>query len=375
MSNPPHIAVAVETLIGRELLIGCADYAHTARWGSVSVIPWSSAREGFVPNRGYDGAVFMIWDAALLKVARGLGCPIINVSNTAHAADVTTIQTDDRAIGRLAADHLIERGLRQFGAVKSADDQPGERVEGFLERLAELGFPVGNMPLLNAAELWQPAAVLGRLRDLPKPIGFFCFDDDSALWLIRACDRAGLSVPNAVAVLGCDDIDSIVAQASPSLSSIALPWRQIGNLAAASLHALIDGRPVAPLTRVPPSSVMRRGSTQINVVDDPEVTHALQVMRTAEGMRMTVGELADGLSMTRRTLERRFRDLVGTSPASEQRRLRIERACVLLTEGDLPIHAIARELGFAYANHFSTAFIATMRISPTAYRAARSRRP
>ncbi|HEV7300163.1 MAG TPA: helix-turn-helix transcriptional regulator [Tepidisphaeraceae bacterium] len=108
------------------------------------------------------------------------------------------------------------------------------------------------------------------------------------------------------------------------------------------------------------------------LVNDPELTHALQVMRTAEGMRITVGELADGLSMTRRTLERRFRDLVGTSPASEQRRLRIERACVLLTEGGLPIQAIARELGFAYANHFSTAFIATMRISPTTYRAARA---
>ena len=368
----PRVLVAVATGNGgRDIVSGVLEYADTAGWGHVAVTPFGKVFRGIGPEGRFDGAIFMVWNPLIASVAERLNCPIVNVAAKSDVAPYTTVQTDDDAIGKLAVQHLWERGLRRFGAVEVDDvGTHGDRVESYLQELRVRGIPTSDVVLLKQAQAWDFDATIPLLKKLPKPIGFFGFTDNAALGLVRACGIGGVRVPNEVAVLGCDNVDSLVEQASPLLSSIQLPMLQLGRMAGETLDRLLHGATDVPeQSLVSPLRVITRGSSQIDVVADSQITHALQIMRTPEGLRRNIGELADSLLMTRRTLERRFRRFVGCSPADELRRLRLERAMVLLAKSKMPIYQIAADLGFATATHFSTFFVENTNSSPTKYRA------
>jgi LacI family transcriptional regulator len=369
----PKIAVAVEPRLGREVILGCTDYAESAGWEEFSVIPFESFMRGRVPRQRFDGAVTMVWNEELRRAARALGCPVVSLTGREQSGPFHNVQTDDRAIGRLAARHLLERGLKRFCAGTSYEGI-GERVEGFLAELSAHGLDRRGVLLFNHTQVVDEDSLDRLLAAMKKPFGCFCFCDDLALEVVRACNRAGIRVPNDAAVVGCDNIDLTVMQSSPPLSSIDLPMRLLGRIACEVLDRILRGDRNVPLcTLVPPVQVVPRGSTQIDVVDDPEITQLLQTMRTPEGLRQNITELADRLSMTRRTMERRFRKLVGRSPADELRRLKLERAKTLLAHSTIPVHQIAADLGFATAAHFTTFFSHATTQTPTQYRKAHRR--
>ena len=365
----PKVVVIVEARLGREILVGCLDYAERADWPGLLVGLHPLAERGQIELPPCDGVIAMIWSPTHARALRQLGCPIVNVAALSSTAPFVTVQSDDHAIGALAAQHLLDRGLRHFGAIHPRDQATGQRVDGFLDELARAGTHRREVALFRDDVVEDTDELASRLSKLQRPLGVFAYADYTALHLIRACGRAGLRVPNEVAIVGCDNMEGVVEQASPPLSSVALSWQRIGWLAAERLDALMRGDDdVPPLTLVPPTRVIMRDSSRLTAVDDPEVTHALQVMRTPEGMRQNIDELVAGLSLTRRTLERRFQQLVGRSPADELRRVRVERAKMLLTQSVLPMHEIAAELGFANANHFSVLFMRTTGMRPTRYR-------
>jgi AraC-like DNA-binding protein len=69
--------------------------------------------------------------------------------------------------------------------------------------------------------------------------------------------------------------------------------------------------------------------------------------------------------------ERTFRKAFGTSPRQYVLRVRVERACRLLTETDQTVATIAVECGFCDHAHFTRAFRALMSVSPSEYRRER----
>ena len=81
-----------------------------------------------------------------------LGVPVVNVSNSMLAPRLPVVTQDDARVGRLAAEHLLGRGLRSFlfwgqnGARYSA-----ERRAGFEARLAEAGLGRGALVCAGSA--------------------------------------------------------------------------------------------------------------------------------------------------------------------------------------------------------------------------------
>ncbi|MEW1601532.1 AraC family transcriptional regulator [Streptomyces sp. DH-12] len=84
---------------------------------------------------------------------------------------------------------------------------------------------------------------------------------------------------------------------------------------------------------------------------------------------ITLRELADQESTSTRTLTRRFRDEIGTSPGRWLARQRIERACSLLERTDLPIEEVAVTAGFGTADSLRLHLRSQLGVSPSAYRA------
>lgn len=104
---------------------------------------------------------------------------------------------------------------------------------------------------------------------------------------------------------------------------------------------------------------------------DALVRRALLHMQQNVETRLDVASLALRLGVTRRTLERRFRDAIGLSPAEARRRVRVALACHLLGSGGGRVSDVAAATGFADASHMIRAFRCETGTTPGAWRQAR----
>jgi LacI family transcriptional regulator len=188
--------------------------------------------------------------------------------------------------------------------------------------------------------------------------------------VIDACRAASIRVPNNVAVLGCGNDPIICGLSTPSLSSVGLPAERVGFDAAEFLAALLTQKKLVDRRRqVNVSSVIPRGSTDNVSVRDPDVASALRFILAHAGEWIGVRELLLALPVQRRSLERKFRRVLGRSPLEEIRRVRVDLAKQLLSSTDLPMPIIARRSGFSEAKQLSQVFRSLVGMTPTSYRA------
>ena len=157
--------------------------------------------------------------------------------------------------------------------------------------------------------------------------------------------------------------------ARPPLSSVALNTGRIGFEAAELLARLMRGKPVRQKTiQIEPLGIVTRQSSDVVAVEDPRLARALRHIRerACEGIKVEDVLLAAPLS--RSTLERGFRRLLGRSPHDELLRVRLAEARRLLTETDLKLTAVASRSGFPHVQHLCTSFKTAYGNTPGRYR-------
>jgi LacI family transcriptional regulator len=121
--------------------------------------------------------------------------------------------------------------------------------------------------------------------------------------------------------------------------------------------------------------VTLRQSTDTLAIDDPEVAEALRQIRdhACEGLR--VDDLLGQVAVSRSSLERRFRSLVGRSPKAEISRVQLDRAKQLLSESHMTLDAVAARSGFRDARYLCDVFAKRVGMTPRAYREQTRRSP
>jgi LacI family transcriptional regulator len=218
---------------------------------------------------------------------------------------------------------------------------------------------------------WEPSQErLKRwIASLPRPLGLVAANDLHGLRALDACRRAGLAVPEVVAVVGADDDAEVCELSDPPLSSVTFHPERVGYEAAALLERLMGGRaaPAEPLL-VPPLGVSARQSSDILAIDDPDVAKAIHHIRRHAFEGITVEDVLREVPLSRRALEHRFRRRLGRTPKEEIQRLRFEQAKSLLATTDLPVARISDRLGFHQPAYLSAAFQREAGTSPSAYR-------
>jgi DNA-binding LacI/PurR family transcriptional regulator len=137
------------------------------------------------------------------------------------------VAIDSRAAARTATEHLISLGRRRIGMVGGTSKTPGpvpwRRLEGYKEALTAAGIPVDPdlIAIPSAYTASAGAAAVDRLlNDGVRVDALFCHNDLLALGAIRAVLSHGLRVPEDVAVIGVDDIETS-RYSNPSLSTIS----------------------------------------------------------------------------------------------------------------------------------------------------------
>ena len=326
----------------------------------------SSEAEGVIARLGPGG-----WAEA----ARACRSPLVEVMGGSDRADIPSVRVDDAAAGRLAAEHLMDRGLRRFGYAADVNSIFAiERERGFIEALAEAGFACSSMPREPASAGLRQSVEGERvtadwLGALERPIGVLTHKPVVGLQLTQVCWRMGLRVPEEVAIMTAGDAPGMCELAMPAMTAVAVDHARVGYESARMLAALMAGE--APAERhmaIPPLGVVERGSTDTAAVADRDVAAAMRFIDGHAHERIDVNDVVEATAVSRRPLERRFRKHLGRSPADQLGRVRLRRACELLARTNLSIDAIAYRCGLASATRLGELFARHLDVTPTEYR-------
>lgn len=391
MPVPPRIAVIADTRGSyvRGLINGITAYGND--YGPWSYRLYSDPLDTAIPKRILDdGAVGVLARIHLPRIGRDLarlGVPVVDMLEEVPIAGIPQIVVDDRAVVRLALDHLLERGMKTVAflglrGVHYSEIRRGHLIDLCREREGILrGGPTAarhdplTLLINDTAAIQASERSIGDwIAALPKPIGLVACNDVWASSALSASRDRGVDVPEQVAVIGVDD-DPIFCQVSTvALSSVDPNTFKIGYQAAAILHGMLsDGLEPPPLSYVDPAGVVARRSTHVLAYANDEFVGIVRYVREHACDGLTVGHMVKKLGVSRRTLERLFAEHVGHSPSDEINRVRLARVQALLVDTDSSLEDVARVAGFAYTESMRRAFKARFGVAPGQYR--RDKRP
>ena len=201
---------------------------------------------GLVEKEGFDGAIMEPSFGLLQQIVDRpdivTGCKNLVFINRYPADPVPCVTIDHRQCGIIAARHLIDRGHRRIALfeghyeAESASYRPpiesevvADRHQGFTKALAEAG--LDGQPVRDTNE------VLARRGEFTA---VYCAHTRGATALLSACWQAGVQVPAELSIIGQDD-EFAKEMAQPALTAVDVRAREVGQLAARTIIARIDG--------------------------------------------------------------------------------------------------------------------------------------
>jgi LacI family transcriptional regulator len=370
----PRVLVALTTSSAwsRGVLRGFMSAAHERGWTLLHYHP--AANLSLVVQELEPAAAVVGPDLSAETLARLAPTPLVSVAVDRSAERIASVCVDEAAVGELALEHLLGTGLRQVSTFR-LDESPFAiaRERAFIDRARISGTKVAMG--WGSDEAWpsrrgeDPVAILAWLRELPKPCGIFTITDGCGRTASRYARLAGLRVPEELALVGADNDVLECELMSPALSSVMIPWHELGRSAARLVRAVLSGQSMAGQRQVTsPVQVIARRSSDVLAIEDPVVARAVAWIRQNADQRLTVPMVARAVGGGRQRLERRFRGVLDRTVQKEIRSAHVERAKALLSGTQAALSEVAKCSGFTNASLMSVAFQREIGMPPGVYR-------
>ncbi|UQX00022.1 LacI family DNA-binding transcriptional regulator [Streptomyces sp. RerS4] len=197
--------------------------------------------------------------AQAAEVMRRAGVRGLLAFSAQPVAGFHTVRFDHSDIGAVATQHLIQQGRTKIGVVmpreRGLDAFAAPRLAG-AQRIA-----ARQMVTVTAMELdynRESATAVARGWMRSGVDGIFAYNDEYAALLMHALRAQGISVPEDIAVVGCDDL-VLSALQEPPLSTVALDLPSAAVIARA-LHELIEKGSTAEVRGIWPVLLQRQSS-------------------------------------------------------------------------------------------------------------------
>lgn len=318
-----------------------------------------------------DGAIvdFVHRKDAMPLIERGI--PMVNLTTTDELPEAPLVSNKGLAIGKMAFNHLHERGFRNF-AFCGTGGYSYVRSRHFTDAVTKAGFEcLGYEPPKDAVVGLDAdrASLRDWIKALPKPIGVFAVHDVRGRQIIDVCNECNVHVPDEVGVLGVDDELPHCEMCEPPLSSVRTDAEHIGFAAAQLLNRMMDGKapPTGP-TLLPPTHIVTRQSTDALVTSDELVARAIRFIRQFACDGINVDDVLDHVNVSRSMLDRRMTEGFGRTPHEEIIQVRINHARQLINETNLSLVEIAEHTGFNYVENMGRVFRKKLGRSPSSFR-------
>ena len=201
-------------------------------------------------GRGIDGLV-LIGEArpqSTYDLLVRSGVPCVLVWNPNGLSPHCSVGFDNRAAARTMTEEVLAWGHRRVAMIAGVtewNDRASERVAGVRIALSERGLALEPPYIVEAAySLDAGAEAVKRLARLdPRPTAVVCGNDVLAAGAILGLRELGIVVPDAISVVGYDDID-LADVATPALTTVHVPHRRMGKAAAELLLGMIRSEEV-----------------------------------------------------------------------------------------------------------------------------------
>ena len=189
-------------------------------------------------TRGLDGLVLIgnTHRPELYQLLEQHNIPFVNLWAWNRQAEHSCIGFDNNLAGRTIARHLYQLGHHQIAIISGIldkNDRASERLQGVRDFFAEQGYPLDDQLLRQcrySAE--ESAQALTELLATERPFSaVICGNDILALGALAATRKLQISVPTELSITGFDNLE-ITAALSPGLTTINVPSRRMGQMAA-----------------------------------------------------------------------------------------------------------------------------------------------
>ncbi|WP_114751107.1 LacI family DNA-binding transcriptional regulator [Pleomorphovibrio marinus] len=199
-----------------------------------------------------------------LKDVMNRGIPLLLFERVCQEITTSKIQTDDFAGAMEIVNHLVSKGRRRIAYMGGpltlgvCQERLGgyrkalqtNNLEGFEVELEDFSYEIAGKAF---RELWNQKT---------KPDALFCFADILAIGALNAAQRMQIKVPEELAIVGFGD-DVTGRYISPSITTMAQPSFEMGEMAANTLLEIISGdqeKCIPKLEIVKPTLIVRESS-------------------------------------------------------------------------------------------------------------------
>jgi len=308
-----------------------------------------------------------------IEKLKSIGIPIILQNYTDRVSGISNITGDYWGTGVMAANYFLKKRHTNFAFYGTRTTiWSREREDGFCNRLTEVGKNAfcyhedHNIRYDSTSDL---TTLKDWLLKLPKPVAMFACDDAFALRITEVCRINNIKVPDDIAVLGVDNDEILCNMSDPPLSSIVLDVENGGYQAAKLLHQIINNRDLPQFNIViNPVRINRRKSTEGYAINDPLVLSTIRMIEDDQNRQITIKEILNHTLVSRRVLEKRFKNTVGESIYQYILEYRTSCFAEKLLDSDKPVAEIAFELGYEDYANLSKTFKRIYKMTPTQYR-------
>ena len=194
--------------------------------------------------------------------------PWVTLDRSIDGSTAPAVLVDNRGGAAQATSHLIGHGRGKIACIAGPEDvfPASDRVAGWRDALTASGISADDSPVLHVPFGRRSGYLAARRLLAERAVdAVFAASDEQALGVLRAATELGQRCPDDIAIASFDGI-AAAAYASPALTTMAQPFRELGTTAVDRLMDRIAERqdedtPPAPrTTTVLPVELTARGS-------------------------------------------------------------------------------------------------------------------
>jgi LacI family transcriptional regulator len=274
------VTLSLNKHFDRKVVAGIRRYLLEAKGWSIYLEDDPQSRPPDFKDRSVDGIIAELDDPVIPRFIAGLDVAIVGIGGIKreHVQDfpISTVETDNRRIAELAAQHLLDCRMTHFAycgiRVPTIDPWIEQREETFVEFMHARGqrcsvFREHASHARNWARL--RAALVSWVESLPKPVGVFACNDARGRQVLEACRVGRVQVPDELAVIGVNNDELFCHLTHPPLTSVIQGAEETGYQAARLLDLIMQGRlRKRRQLAIPPVGIAMRGSTDVVAYDD-----------------------------------------------------------------------------------------------------------
>jgi len=177
-------------------------------------------------------------DENLAKALQELDCEYVRVASVKLDTPERMVASNDREAAAEVGKYLESLGHTRIGLIAGplSHRSANERQAGFIGALQQRGVKVAPEYIVEGNYTFDSGVVCAEalLARSPRPTAIFACNDEMAAGVFKTAYRLGIRIPEELSVVGFDD-SPLAARLWPSLTTVRLPIRDMGRLAASKL--------------------------------------------------------------------------------------------------------------------------------------------